>query len=109
MTITKDELNQYTTNDDYLVRFILHALIRSETKLGKKYNMVKKFFDNHPKENRTVEEIKIANEYCLFMVNLKLSAYKEISRLTNHERADLLEYDDKLDDFIENFKFEERG
>ena len=77
--------------------------------MGKKYNMVKKFFDNHPKENRTVEEIKIANKYCLFMVNLKLSAYKEISRLTNHERADLLEYDDKLDDFIENFKFEERG
>ena len=109
MAITKDELNKYTTNDDYLVRFILHALIRSETKLGKKYNMVKKFFDNHPKENRTVEEIKIANEYCLFMVNLKLSAYKEISRLTNHERADLLEYGDKLDDFIENFKFEERG
>jgi hypothetical protein len=105
--MTKKELNSYTKRDDYLVQFIMRSLLRSKTELGKKYRVVKKFFDSHPKEYRTIKEVKIANEYALFMVNLKLSAYKEISRLTNHERADLLEYDDKLDDFLKNFKFEE--
>jgi hypothetical protein len=105
--ITKEELSQFTPKDDYLVQFILSSLARSDTELGKRYRNAIKFFNLNPKKERTKTQEELVKKYAIFFMDLKLSAYRTVRKLTNHEKADLLEYDNILDDFLKNFKVEE--
>ena len=102
--LTKEELDLCTPKEDYLVRYVLCSLAKSNIELGKRYREALKFFDIHNKYERNDEEKNKVKEYAKLFIEIKASTYRAIRGLTNHEKADLLEYDDKLDEFINTIK-----
>ena len=105
--LTQTELNLCNAKEDYLVRYILCALSKSDIELGKKYRKAIKFFDIHSREKRTKDDKEKVKEYATLFIDIRISVYRAVRKLTNHEKADLLEYDNKLDEFMENIKLGE--
>ena len=107
--LTKEELQLCNPKEDYIVHYILCSLARSDIELGKRYREALKFFDLHNKYERTEDDKIKVKEYARLFIDLKASIYRALRKLTNHEKADLLEYDDKLDDFMESIKVGENA
>ena len=105
--LTKEELSLCNSKEDYLVRYLLCSLAKSDIELGKKYREALKFFDIHSKSERTDTEKEKVKEYATLFVDVRTSLYRAVRELTNHEKADLLEYDNKLDEFLGSIKLEE--
>lgn len=105
--LTKEELSLCNSKEDYLVRYLLCSLAKSDIELGKKYREALRFFDIHAKSERTENDKEKVKEYASLFVDIRTSMYRSVRRLTNHEKADLLEYDNKLDEFLGSIKLGE--
>lgn len=98
--LSKEELSLCNSKEDYLVRYLLCALAKSDIELGKRYREAVKFFDMHSKSERSEDDKEKVKEYATLFVDIRTTLYRAVRRLTNHEKADLLEYDNKLDEFL---------
>jgi hypothetical protein len=105
--LTKEELSLCNSKEDYLIRYLLCSLAKSDIELGKKYREALRFFDIHSKGKRTDTEKEKVKEYASLFVDIRTTLYRAVRRLTNHEKADLLEYDNKLDEFLSSIKLGE--
>ena len=105
--LSKEELNFCTPNEDYLVHYILCSLAKSDIELGKRYREGVEFFNLCNTYEKTEVDKNKVKKYAQLFIETKTSIYRAIRSLTNHEKADLLEDDNKLDDFIKTLKLGE--